>query len=152
MNTSTREPLSLAEYKSELKKRSLKATPQRIAVHEAMLALGHACADQICEWISANGKKPLTIASVYNIRSQMSLLGIYSHRLSANNKMYFDVNTFTHIHLYDTANNGFKDVLDEELIEMVENRIRHKRYRGYKVDGIDIQIICHPTAKKGISK
>ncbi|MBR5073247.1 MAG: hypothetical protein IKX29_06850, partial [Bacteroidales bacterium] len=74
--------------------------------------------------------------------------GVYTHRFSSNNKMYFDVNNFKHVHLYDTVNNEFKDVMDEELMEMVESRIRSKRYRGYKVDGVDIQIICHPTVKK----
>ena len=82
----------------------------------------------------------------------MSSLGVYSHRLSANNKMYFDVNTFTHIHLYDSVNNEYKDIMDEELVELIESKIKNKRYRGFKVDGIDLQVICHPTAKKNVVK
>ena len=152
MNSLSKEPLSMDEFKSMLKKNSLKATSQRMAVHEAMLSLGHACADQVCEWISAKGKTTFTVASVYNILSQMSQLGIYSRRFSSNNKMYFDVNTFTHIHLYDTTNNEFKDFMDEELTDMIESRIRNRRYRGFKVDGFDLQILCHPTTKKNIAK
>lgn len=152
MNSQNKEPLSLDGFKSLLKRHSLKATPQRLAVHEAMLSLGHACADQVCEWISAQGRTSFTTASVYNILSQMSDLGVYSHRLSANNKMYFDVNTFTHIHLYDSVNNEYKDIMDEELVELIESKIKNKRYRGFKVDGIDLQVICHPTAKKNVVK
>lgn len=152
MNSQNKEPLSLDGFRSLLKRHSLKATPQRLAVHEAMLSLGHACADQVCEWISAQGRTSFTTASVYNILSQMSGLGVYSHRLSANNKMYFDVNTFTHIHLYDSVNNEYKDILDEELVELIESKIKNKRYRGFKVDGIDLQVICHPTAKKNVVK
>ena len=152
MNSQNKEPLSLDGFKSLLKRHSLKATPQRLAVHEAMLSLGHACADQVCEWISAQGRTSFTTASVYNILSQMSDLGVYSHRLSANNKMYFDVNTFTHIHLYDSVNNEYKDIMDEELVELIEFKIKNKRYRGFKVDGIDLQVICHPTAKKNVVK
>ena len=103
---------------------------------------------EVREWLEDRGGTRVTVASVYNILTQMSLLGVYTHRFSSNNKMYFDVNNFKHIHLYDTVNNDFKDVMDDELLEMVESRIRSKRYRGYKVDGVDIQIICHPTVKK----
>ena len=42
---------NLEEYKLLLKKHSLKATPQRLAVHEAMMSLGHACADMVTESI-----------------------------------------------------------------------------------------------------
>jgi Fe2+ or Zn2+ uptake regulation protein len=148
MNAQTKDPSAMDRFKSVLKRHSLKATPQRLAVHEAMLSLGHASADQVSEWIAARSDTRVTVASVYNILTQMTLLGVYVHRFTANNKMYFDVNTFQHIHLYDTVNNEFKDVLDEELLEMVESRVRKKRYRGYKVDGVDIQILCHPTTRK----
>ncbi|MBR6211884.1 MAG: transcriptional repressor [Bacteroidales bacterium] len=148
MNAQTRDPSAMDRFRSVLKRHKLKATPQRLAVHEAMLSLGHASADQVGEWIAERGEVRVTAASVYNILTQMTLLGVYVHRFSANNKMYFDVNTFRHVHLYDTVNNDFKDVMDEELLEMVESRVRGKRYRGYKVDGVDIQIICHPTTRK----
>lgn len=115
-----------------------------------MLNLGHACADQVAEWINDRGNTHITIASVYNILSQMALAGIYKHRMSSNNKMYFDVNTFKHIHLYDTENNVYKDVIDEELTAMVEAKMKGRGFRGFKVDGIDIQILCHPS-KKNIS-
>ena len=148
MNAQTKDLSAMDRFKSVLKRHSLKATPQRLAVHEAMLSLGHASADQVCELLDSKGGTRVTVASVYNILTQMTLLGIYTHRFSANNKMYFDVNGFKHFHLYDTVNNEFKDVMDDELLEMVESRIKSKRYRGYKVDGVDIQIICHPTTRK----
>lgn len=148
MNAQTKDLSAMDRFKSMLKRHSLKATPQRLAVHEAMLSLGHASADQVCELLDSKGGTRVTVASVYNILTQMTLLGIYTHRFSANNKMYFDVNGYKHLHLYDTVNNEFKDVMDDELLEMVESRIKSKRYRGYKVDGVDIQIICHPTTRK----
>ena len=152
MDIAARTPLNLDEFKSTLRKHSLKATPQRLAVHEAMLDLGHASADQVSEWISEDGRTSFTVASVYNILTQMSQIGIYNKRLSSNNKMYFDVNTFNHIHLYDTVNNEYKDVIDDDLVGLIESRIRSKRYRGFKVDGIDIQILCHPSTKKNTTK
>lgn len=136
------------EFKAILHKHSLKATPQRLAVHEAMIMLGHASADMVTDAIRAGGTAKVTMASVYNILSQLALLGIYAYRLSANNKMYFDVNTFRHIHLYDCDNHTFKDIIDDELISIIESHIRKKRVKGYKIENFDIQLIGRPSRKK----
>lgn len=145
--TENNKALNREEFRGFLKRNGLKVTPQRLAVHEAMLYLGHACADRVTERILSGGQTKVTVASVYNILSQLSLLGLYHHRMSANNKMYFDVNTFKHIHLYDTVNNVYRDVLDDDLIRVVEERLGKRRFRGYKVDGVDIQILCHPSRR-----
>lgn len=138
------------EFRETLRKYSLKATSQRLAVHSAMMELGHASADMVAEEIYRQGGARISVASVYNILSQFALLGIYNHLLSSNNKMFFDYNTFKHMHLYDTVNHTFKDVLDDELIDIVESRLKNRRFRGYKVDGVDILLICHPTTKKAV--
>lgn len=138
---------NLESFSELLHSFNLKATGQRIAVHTAMLELGHASADMVKEKIEQKGCK-VTVASVYNILSQLALLGIYKHRLSANNKMYFDVNTSRHMHLYDVCNNSYKDIVNEELQKKVEDVLMKQKFKGYKVDGVDIQIICHPSHRK----
>ena len=142
---------TLEEFKELLKKHSLKATPQRLAVHEAMIELGHASADMVTEKIKANSTAKVTLASVYNILTQMAMLKVYNYRLSANNKMYFDVNTFKHIHLYDQDNHTFKDVVDDELIALLESHLGRKRVKGYKIEGFDIQLVARPTKKKHLA-
>ena len=139
---------TIEEFKEILKNHSLKATPQRLAVHEAMIALGHACADMVTEEIQKQGKAKVTVASVYNILSQLALLGIYHHRMSSNNKMYFDVNTFKHIHFYDKDNHVFRDVVDDDLVSLIESHLSRKRVKGYKIEGFDIQLVGRPTRKK----
>lgn len=138
----------IEEFKAILKKNSLKATPQRLAVHQAMMSLGHASADMVTEQIKADNTANVTVASVYNILTQLAMLGIYHYRMSANNKMYFDVNTFKHIHFYDKANHEFRDVIDDELVKLIESHLSRKRVKGYKIDGFDIQLVGHPTRKK----
>ena len=139
---------TLEEFKAILKKHSLKATPQRLAVHEAMMALGHASADMVTDAIKEKETAKLTVASVYNILTQMAMLGIYHYRLSSNNKMYFDVNTFKHIHFYDKDNHAFRDVIDDDLVSLIESHLSRKRVKGYKIEGFDIQLIGRPTRKK----
>lgn len=145
----------IEEFKKLLKKHSLKSTQQRLAVHNAMLKLGHASADMVTEEIRSQGTTNVTVASVYNILSQIALLGIYDHRMSANNKMYFDVNTFRHIHLYDYVNNTFKDVIDDDFMDNLDAYFAKKKFKGYRVECVDVQIVCRPSrsyAKKNTAE
>lgn len=139
---------NIEEFKEILKKHSLKATPQRLAVHEVMINLGHASADMVTDALKEKGTAKVTVASVYNILTQMAMLGVYNYRLSTNNKMYFDVNTFKHVHLYDQENHLFRDVIDDELIALIEAHLGRKRFKGYKIESIDIQLMGRPTRKK----
>ncbi len=141
---------TMEEFKNLLKKHSLKATPQRLAVHQVMMELGHASVDMVTEKIKDTGVK-VTTASVYNILSQLALIGIYDHRMSLNNKMYFDVNAYGHMHFYDMENHTFKDIIDDELYEMIQQNLMRKRFKGFKVEDIDIQIIGRPTRKKYVA-
>ena len=144
-NTKT---MNMEQFKAALKRYSLKATPQRLAVHEAMLNLGHASADMVTESIRKASGTNVTVASVYNILTQLSCLGIYRHRMSANNKMYFDVNTFRHIHIYDCENHSYRDLIDEELMGLIESHLGRKRFRGFRIEDIDIQLVARPTRRK----
>ncbi len=148
--TSQNKTSNIEQFRNILKAHSLKATPQRIAVHEAMLKLGHASADMVTEEIQKHGNTKVTVASVYNILANLALLGIYHHRMSANNKMYFDVNTFKHIHIYDCENHRYKDIVDNDLIQMVEQHFSRRRFRGYRIEQIDIQLVARPSARKRV--
>jgi len=138
---------SMEEFKSMLKRHKMKATRQRLAVHEAMMNLGHASADMVCEELAAKGTAKVTVASVYNILSQLADIKVYSRRMSSNNKMYFDVLTTKHIHLYDKENHRFRDIFDEELMDLIRSRLKRRKFKGFTVEDIDIQIIAKPTRK-----
>ena len=138
---------SLDEFRTRLRRHGLKATRQRLAVHEAMMVLGHASADMVTEEISRKGVGKVTVASVYNILSQLADLKVYTRRLSTNNKMYFDISTFRHIHLYDRENHRYRDVFDEELMDLVQSHLKRRKFKGFTVEDIDIQLIARPTRK-----
>lgn len=144
--------MSNEAFIARLKAHDLKATPQRIAVHEAMVELGHANAAQVSEFIERKGETKITLASIYNILCQLAVLGIYSYRNSASNKMYFDVNTRKHVHLYDKQTDTYVDVDDEELCSQIDSYIKKKRFRGYKVEGYDLNILCHPSGRKSTNR
>ena len=141
---------SMEDFKVLLRRHDLKATRQRLAVHEAMMVLGHASADMVGEQIGSSSHVRITTASVYNILSQLADMKVYSRRMSSNNKMYFDVIPERHIHLYDRDNNRFRDVQDDELMDLVRSHIKKRRYKGFTIEDIDIQIVARPTKKTKI--
>lgn len=147
MSTRGKDTPDMNGFRTILRENRLKATPQRLAVHAAMMEMVHASADMVCRHVRENSRVKITQSSVYNILSQLSLCGIYARRFSADNKMYFDIRPFKHIHLYDSRRNEFIDVEDEEVTAYLESHFKKRKFRGYKLDNIDVQLICHSTRK-----
>lgn len=149
MSPSAASALTLEGFRNLLKKHGLKATGQRLAVHEVMMELVHASADQVSARLSASEGQKATVASVYNILSLLADEGIYARRMSGGSKMIFDVRSAPHLHLYDRESGLLRDVVDDgEISDLVESRLRRRRFKGYSIDYVDIQFICHPTRKK----
>jgi len=139
--------MTLEEFRTQLRRHKLKATRQRLAVHEVMMELGHASADLVQETLRQRGAT-VTVASVYNILSQLADQRIYGRRLSATNKMFFDINNTRHIHLYDRENHTYRDLMDDELQNLVNAHLKRRKFKGYTVEDIDIQLIARPTTRK----
>ena len=137
---------SLEEFRTLLRRHGLKATRQRIAVHQAMQELVHASGDEVSEVLAQKGSA-LAPASVYNILSDLAEAHIYSRRLSATNKMFFDVVPTRHIHLYDRKNHTYRDIMDENLATLIKEQLRRHKFKGYSIEDIDVQLIAKPTNK-----
>lgn len=137
---------SMEEFRTQLRRHGLKATRQRIAVHEVMAELVHASADMVREELARRGLK-VTTASVYNILSQLADFRIYGRRLSATNKMFFDVVPGHHIHMYDRENHVWRDMQDEDLDALVNAHLKRRKFKGFTVEDIDIQLIARQTRK-----
>lgn len=143
-----RQPADLDSFSRMLGTYGLKQTPQRLAVHRAMLKHIHADADTIYDTVRAEGACRIARSSVYNILSSLADTGIYAKRYSSNGKVMFDINAWRHIHLYDSVNHEFVDIDAPDLLEEVQAFLKGHRFRGYRIDDLDIQIICRPTKKK----
>lgn len=135
------------EFKTQLHRHGLKATRPRIAVHTVMMDLVHASPDQVVEKFREAGVK-VTVASVYNILSGLADKHIYSRRMSAAGKMFFDAIPDSHVHLYDRENHTYRDVIDEDLTAMVAEHLGRRKFKGYTIEDIDVQFVVRPTKKK----
>lgn len=139
------------KFRKILTDRGFKVTPQRLAVHRAMCTLVHAGADEVFEHISKEGETGISSMSVYNILDQLADSGIYSRRLGQLGRMTFDVDPRPHVHLYDKVSGEYKNIDDVEVFNLVEKQLKGRRWKGHKLESIDIQINCRPsrTKKKG---
>lgn len=136
---------SIEKFSKLLRDNGLKATPQRLAVHRAMMKLEHACAEDVYEAVAREGVIRMSKSSVYNTLSQLSDNQVYSRLLSAGSKMCFDAINDKHIHLYDIRNDAFANVLDDDLMQLVQEKLKKRRFKGYKIECADINIVCRPT-------
>lgn len=126
--------------KNKIKEAGLKATPQRIAIYEAMRKLGHACVDMVTEELKTSFPT-LTIATIYNVLESFVNAGLLVRRFSSNNKMYFDVNVYEHAHFYNTEENSYEDYNDPELVRIVMEYISSKKIENFDLKSVDIQLV-----------
>ena len=146
--TVRRKPADIGAFSRMLGTYGLKVTPQRLAVHRAMLRFIHADADSVYESVKQEGICRIARSTVYNILASLADKGIYARRYSANGKVVFDINAWRHLHLYDYKNHEFVDIEADDLLDEVELGLKGHRFRGYRIEDIDIQIICRPTKRK----
>ncbi|MDD2594442.1 MAG: transcriptional repressor [Bacteroidales bacterium] len=125
-----------------LKNHNLKSTPQRVVIYQIMSKLGHASADMIYGEISDQFQS-LTVATIYNVLDSFVEVGLLKRRLSSNNKMYFDVNTYNHCHLYSQSQERYTDYDDPQLIGMLEQYFGNKKLKNFELSGVEIQLNGH---------
>ena len=143
--------LDIVQFKELLQDRGYRVTRQRLAVHTAMLTLGHASADEVLEHIEDRQKGiKASPSSVYNILSDLADMGLYNRIRGFGGRIVFDVNPGRHIHLYDTKAQAFKDFEDDELAAMIDAQLKTRTFRGYRLDRFDLHLICHPSRKKKV--
>ena len=141
--------LDIGRFSELLRDRGYRVTKQRLAVHTAMLTLGHANADEVLEYIEDRQKGlKVSASSVYNILSAMADLGLYNRIQGIGGKIFFDVNPGRHIHLYDNRAQVFKEIEDDELTSLIDAHLKLRTFRGYKMERFDLHIICHPARRK----
>jgi len=130
------------DIRAHLNQCGLKATPQRMRVYAAMCQLGHASADSLYQFLGGE-RCTMSLATVYNVLESLTEAGLLVQRPSFSNKMYFDVNTTPHGHLYRWDTHEIRDFSDSSLRQTVEARIREQLPAGLVLDRVEIQVVCH---------
>ena len=138
---------SLEDIRARLNQCGLKATPQRLRVYAAMCRMGHASADAVYHFLGGSRGR-MSLATVYNVLESMTEAGLLVQRPSFNNKMFFDVNTGDHFHLYNRDSQEMTDITDEALRRSLEARVQEWLPDGMALDRVEVQVICHGPARR----
>ena len=126
-----------------IKKAGLKATPQRKMVYEIMAKAGHCSIDEIIEKIQQQNPE-VTISTVYRILDSFCEAGLVSKMGCPNGKCYYDVNIFDHPHII--KNNQIVDYMDAELMTLIKNHLKEKKFQHLDdIQKIIAQIILKKT-------
>ena len=130
----------MKEIQQKLSEHGLKVTPQRIAIYQALVTLGHACADDVVARVHRTDPA-ISVATIYN-----TLDSFLEHRLvmllhTGNNKKYYDVSTHSHSHLYDRADHRIEDFHDPVFDAMVREYIARQPIEGFRLSDIQIQLV-----------
>lgn len=131
-----------------LKHKGLKATTQRIAVHDAMRRLGHASADDVKQALDGDGENRMSVATIYNVLQDLTQAGMLRKRMSANNKMYYDITVSDHCHIYDEVSHTITDFNDPGLMELVSEYLKFRRTANFELDHVEIQLVGKFRKKK----
>ncbi|MCI2082874.1 MAG: transcriptional repressor [Bacteroidales bacterium] len=135
------------DVKDILRKHDLKATPQRIMVYGKLLELGHASADMI--YTQLNKENPeMTVATTYNILESFVKAGIIKRLFSSTNKMFFDINTKPHCHIYTETGDHYTDLFDPKLTEIISDYLLSKKIRNFEIEDVSIEIVAKRKNEK----
>ena len=134
--------VSMDEIRARINQCGRKVTPQRMRVYAVMCRLGHASADRVYQELGGP-RGTMSLATVYNVLESMTEAGLLVRRPSFSSKMYFDVDTSDHCHLYRQDTQEIVDFADEPLRQDVEARIRETLPDNLVFDRVEIQVLCH---------
>jgi Fur family ferric uptake transcriptional regulator len=92
-------PVSAQALDDALRQRGLRATPQRRLVLAAIVELGHATPEQVCEHVQGQAAS-LNLSTVYRALELLEELGVVSHtHLSHGSPTYQAAEHVDHLHL-----------------------------------------------------
>ena len=129
------------EIRELLKKKSLKITPQRIAVLEAVIELGnHPTAENITEFIKVNHPN-IAVGTVYKTLETFVENGIVNKVKTDRDIMRYDAILEKHHHLYCVESDRIEDYYDDELNQLIEKHFKKKKIKNFNIEDIKLHII-----------
>ena len=134
------EALSAQEIRSRIAAAGLKVTPQRMAIYEALSALGHASADDVCQKVLVQAPY-MSPATVYTTLERFARENLIGRLLSDGSKMMFDITAREHCHFCSEDFKTVQDWHEEDLIQVVRTHLDRYPIRGFQLKGIKVNLI-----------
>ena len=131
---------TIREIQQLFSERGIKVTPQRIAVYQALRALGHACADEVVEQVHLSAPT-ISIGTIYNTLDCLLENSLIAKVNTGNNKKYYDINTHPHSHLYCERTHRIGDFDDPGLEEVIRRYIASRPVKGFRLADVKVQLL-----------
>lgn len=123
-----------------LSEHGLKITPQRIAILDVLMTLNcHPTADVICDHLRINHPH-ISIGTIYKTLDAFLSKGIIEKVLTESDTARYDRVHDKHHHLYCAETERVEDYFDDQLYQMVNDYLRKKRIKNFKMKDFKIQI------------
>lgn len=121
-----------------LKEKNLKASSARLMLLEQLAGKHvHYTADDLFNNLKSN-LPGLSLATVYKNLEDLSKAGLIREIRLAGQNRRFELERGDHIHLVSGSN--IMDLVDDELVEEIRNRISIKLGTGFDIESVELQI------------
>jgi Fur family peroxide stress response transcriptional regulator len=131
---------SIEEIRNKLSEKGLKITPQRLAILDAIYQLGsHPTADNIIEYIRQSNPN-IASGTVYKVLDTLIENKLVKKVTTDKGVMRYDGIMENHHHLYCSECDLIEDYVDAELDEVLEEFFKKKKFTGFKLENIVVQI------------
>ncbi len=128
------------DIRIKLTDKSLKVTPQRMSILEAIYALdNHPTAENIIEYIRESHPNIAT-GTVYKVLDTLVSNKIIKRVKTDRDIMRYDGITKNHHHLYCSECDLIEDYIDEELDAILKAYFKKKTFPGFKIEDVILQI------------
>ncbi|MDK2909833.1 MAG: Fur family transcriptional regulator, peroxide stress response regulator [Bacteroidales bacterium] len=129
-----------ADIRKLLVEKGLKATPQRIAVYNALLDRhDHPTAEML--FTELLGQFPgLSVATVYNALDSLCRAGLVQRVKTEKGTQRYDAIQEPHHHLYCAASDRMEDYYDPDLDRLIQEYFDRKKIQGFRITDIKLQL------------
>ena len=132
--------ISTTEFRKRLSEKGLRVTPQRINILEAVYLLdNHPTVENISDYIRESHPNIAT-GTIYNVLETLVKNNLIKKVKTDADIMRYDGIVENHHHLYCTECDIIEDYVDTELDEILTNHFKNKKFKGFKIDDIVLQI------------
>jgi len=132
--------VSIKNIRNKLSEKGLKVTPQRVSILEAVCnSNNHPTADNIIEHIHKSHPNIAT-GTVYKVLDTLVENQLIKKVKTDRDIMRYDGVIETHHHLYCSSGDLIEDYTDKELDELLINYFKSKKFTGFKIEEIVLQI------------
>ena len=136
--------------RDKIKNAGLKATPQRVLVYEIMQELCHAPIDVIVNRVQQKSPE-INVSTVYRILNSFCEAALLSKINHPDGKVYFDINTREHHHIF-SDDNSIVDIVDDEVSEYLRQKFAEKLGSNEQIENISVQIVTSKNRLQTIKK